>query len=53
MNDKHKEYARYAGHCLNLVTVTEDQDAGSIEQQMADGWIKFAEAILRPLIPVK
>jgi hypothetical protein len=53
MNDKRKEYSRYAVRCQHVVTVTEDQDAGSIQQQMADGWIKFAEAVLRPLVPVK
>jgi hypothetical protein len=51
--DKHKEYARYAAHCLHMVTVAEDQNARSIQQQMADEWIKLAETILRPLVPVK
>ena len=25
-NDKHKDYVRYATHCLDLVPVTKDQD---------------------------
>jgi hypothetical protein len=29
-NDKHKEYARYAAHCLDLMPATKDNDARSI-----------------------
>jgi hypothetical protein len=53
MNDKHKEYARYAAHCLHMETVAEDQNARSIQREMADEWIKLAETILRPLVPIK
>jgi hypothetical protein len=53
MNDKHKEYARYAVHCLNMVTVAEDRDARSIQREMAAEWIKLADAILQPLVPTK
>ena len=24
--EKHKEYARYAAHCLNMLTITKDQE---------------------------
>jgi hypothetical protein len=53
VSDKHEEYARYAVHCLNMVTAAEDRDARSIQQEMADEWIKLAETFLRPLTPVK
>jgi hypothetical protein len=53
MKDKHKEYARYAAHCLNMVTVAEDRDARSIQREMAAEWIKLADAILQPLVPAK
>jgi hypothetical protein len=53
VNDNRKEDARFAVHRLDRAKVAEDQDAGLIQQQMADGWIKFAETILRPLIQVK
>jgi hypothetical protein len=51
MNDKHKEYAGYAVHCLNIVTVAEDRDARSIQREMAA--VKLADAILQPLVPTK
>jgi hypothetical protein len=25
-HDKHKEYSRYAAHCLNMITAAKDQD---------------------------
>ena len=28
-NDKYKEYARYAEHCLNMVAATTDQESRS------------------------
>jgi hypothetical protein len=52
-SDKHKEYARYAAHCLNMVTVAKDQDARAIQREMAAEWLKLADAILHPLAPVK
>jgi hypothetical protein len=48
-NDKHKEYARYAEHCLHLVTVAQDQDARAIQREMAAEWLKLADAVLHPL----
>jgi hypothetical protein len=53
MNDKHREYSRYAVHCLDMVTVAKDQDARSIQREMAAEWQKLAETILRPLVPIK
>jgi hypothetical protein len=48
-NDKHKEYARYAAHCLNMMGVAEDRDARSIQREMAAEWLKLADAVLHPL----
>ena len=53
MNNKHKEYVRYARHCLDMVTLAEDQDASSIQREMATEWLKLADAILEPLIQAK
>jgi hypothetical protein len=48
-SDKHKEYARYADHCLHMVTVAKDQDSRSVQREMAAEWLKLADAILHPL----
>ena len=48
-NDKHKEYARYAAHCLNLVATIKDQDDRAINREMAAEWLKLADAVLHPL----
>jgi hypothetical protein len=47
-NDKHKEYVRYAEHCLHMVTVTRDQEFRAIHREMAAEWLKLADAILHP-----
>jgi DNA primase len=52
-NDKRKDYARYAAHCLDMVTTTKDQEARCINREMAAEWLKLADAILHPLKPVK
>jgi hypothetical protein len=46
---KHKEYARYATHCLHMVVSTKDQQLRSINREMAAEWLKLADAILHPL----
>jgi hypothetical protein len=51
-NDKHKDYARYAAHCLDMVTTTKDQEA-AINREMAAEWLKLADAIVHPLKPMK
>jgi hypothetical protein len=48
-NDKHKEYARYAEHCLTMVTSTKDQNARAINREMAVEWLRLADAVLHPL----
>ena len=52
-NDKHKEYARYAEHCLKLVPAIPDQEYRSVQREMAAEWLKLADAIIQPLKPVK
>lgn len=38
-NDKHKDYARYAAHCLNLVPAIKNQDDRAINREMAAEWL--------------
>jgi hypothetical protein len=47
-NDKYKDYARYAEHCLNMVAATMDQKSRSIQREMAAEWLRLADAIRRP-----
>ena len=49
MNDKHKEYARYAAHCLHMVTAAKDQHERAIQREMAAEWLRLADAVLHPL----
>ncbi|MFZ0424717.1 MAG: hypothetical protein WAL80_17715 [Xanthobacteraceae bacterium] len=48
-NNKHKEYTRYAAHCLALVTSVKNRDDRAINREMAAEWIKLADAVLHPL----
>jgi hypothetical protein len=43
--DKHKEYARFAAHCLEMVAVTSDQESRSIQREMAAEWQTLADAV--------
>jgi hypothetical protein len=52
-NDKHKEYARYAAHCLQMVTAAKDQETRSIQREMAAEWLRLADATLQPPTPMK
>ena len=47
-NDKYKDYARYAAHCLNMVASTRDQELRCIQREMAAEWLRLADAIRRP-----
>jgi hypothetical protein len=47
-SDKHKEYARYAAHCLTMVTAAKDQDSRVIQREMAAEWLRLADAVRRP-----
>jgi hypothetical protein len=45
--DKHKEYARYAADCLNMVTITKDQVSRTIQREMAAEWMRLADVARR------
>ena len=45
-NDKHKEYTRFAAHCLEMVTTARDQESRSIQREMAIEWMRLAAAML-------
>lgn len=49
MNEKRKEYARYAQHCLQMVAAAKEQESRSIQREMAAEWLKLADAVRRPL----
>ena len=51
MNEKRKEYARYAQHCLQMVAATREQAASSIQREMAAEWLRLADAMRRPSKP--
>ena len=48
-NEKHKEYAQYAAHCLNMVAATKDQAARALNREMAAEWLRLADAVRHPL----
>jgi hypothetical protein len=48
-NDKHKEYAQYAAHCLSVVAAAKDQESRAIHREMAAEWLRLADAVLHPL----
>ena len=48
-NDKHREYAHYAAHCLEMVPGAPDEDFCAIQREMAAEWLKLADAALHPL----
>ena len=45
-SNKHKAYARYAAHCLNMVAATKDQKARALNREMAAEWLKLADTAL-------
>jgi len=52
-NDKHKDYVRYAAHCLDMVPATKDQDARAINCEMAAEWLRLADVVAHPLKPMR
>jgi len=46
-NDTHKDYVRYAEHCLAMVTAAADQDSRVIQHEMAAEWLKLANDVRR------
>jgi hypothetical protein len=47
-NDRHKEYAHYAAHCLEMVPSVLDQDFLAVQRRMAAEWLRLADAALHP-----
>jgi hypothetical protein len=45
--DKHKEYVRYAEHCLKTATVITYQKSRAILREMAAEWLTLADAVPR------
>jgi len=45
-SDKHKEYARFAAHCLDMAIVVRDQKTCSVQREMAIEWMRLADARL-------
>jgi hypothetical protein len=43
---KHKQYARYAAHCLQMVPAITDQEYRTIQREMAAEWLTLADKIL-------
>ena len=43
---QHRDYVRYAEHCLEMVTVAKDQESRSIQREMAAEWLRLAEDVL-------
>jgi hypothetical protein len=52
-NDKHKDYVRYAAHCLDMVPATKDQDARAINREMAAELLRLADVVAHPLKPMR
>jgi hypothetical protein len=48
-NDRHKEYAKYAAHCLDMMVVAKDKVARALNREMAAEWLRLADAALHPL----
>jgi hypothetical protein len=47
-DDKFKDYARYAAHCLEMIASTRDQELRRIHREMAAEWMRLADEIRRP-----
>ena len=45
--EKHKEYERYAAHCLNMVTFAKDRESRTIQRKMAAEWLRLADVARR------
>ena len=48
-NNKHKDYTRYAAHCLEIVPATKDQDARAINREMAAEWLRLRGCYCAPV----
>ena len=45
--EKHKEYARYAAHCLDMLTITKDKKSRTTQREMAIEWMRLADVARR------
>jgi hypothetical protein len=52
-NVLHKDYVRYARHSLEMVTAAKDQDARTIQREMAVEWLRLADELLHRQKPPK
>ena len=50
-DEKYKDYAHYAAHCLYLETAASDPDSRAIQREMAAEWLKLANAVRRHSSP--
>ncbi len=50
-DNKHKDYARYAATCLEMVVVAPNQEARAVQREMAAEWLKLADAIIEQSKP--
>jgi len=48
-NNTHKDYVRYAEHCLKMVPLAPDHEYRNVQREMAAEWLKLADAVLHPL----
>ena len=51
-NEKHKEYARYAAHCLGVAPAPTEQEDRVINREMAAEWLKLADDIIALSTPI-
>jgi hypothetical protein len=52
-NEKHKQYARYAAYCLDLMAGAGDPDSSAIQREMATEWARLADALIQPANPAQ
>jgi hypothetical protein len=48
-NDKHKHYARFAKHCLEMAGAQSIQKDRTVLREMAAEWLRLADAVLTPV----
>ena len=51
--NKHKEYARYAAHCLGLTPALTVQEDCAINREMALEWVRLADEMIAESKPIK
>jgi hypothetical protein len=47
-NDKHRQYANYAAHCLTMGVTEDDPDTSALHREMALEWLRLADGVLHP-----